>query len=345
MNKKEALAAEILAYATEHNVRPGQAILVFIKDGRVKEKEKSSYFGIISQLVRRKKENNIPNETKKPKTKTKTISKENDNEDIDEDIDEDIEDNNNDEDEFFAEVKTRAEIVNEADDKAPNDLPGKTVVNTKKVRTPKKRLVLPDNLPSSLFQEKVVDIDTKEDDEEHVIYTGPQTITSTAKSPAYSLTKIELVKPNPPNTNERYIINPNYKPPTNTTVETQTNEVPEIQYIETHQTPRPEYVLKQPLQEPTHNYVTPTSHPGDAKDIITESVNRALNKSYSAAFQVISEKIFVDTHRRAQFEAWASAYNYPDSLGDFLVDCFDEFMKLRGVELEIVIRNPVMNRG
>ncbi len=60
-------------------------------------------------------------------------------------------------------------------------------------------------------------------------------------------------------------------------------------------------------------------------------------------FEVIGEKIFMDTMRKAQFEGWKNLMGFQGGLGEFLVDAFDEFMRNRGVTIELTVRGKILN--
>ena len=59
-------------------------------------------------------------------------------------------------------------------------------------------------------------------------------------------------------------------------------------------------------------------------------------------FDAIVEKVFLDDYRRALFSVWREQHKFEGDLGDFMIHAFDEFFKLRGVDLQYSETKPIL---
>ncbi len=80
-------------------------------------------------------------------------------------------------------------------------------------------------------------------------------------------------------------------------------------------------------------------------NVIKEASQRVTGK-VATQFEAVIEKIFLDDYRKALFSSWKSAAGYPGDLGDLIIEAFDLFFKIKGVDLELVSHTPLsVDRG
>ena len=100
--------------------------------------------------------------------------------------------------------------------------------------------------------------------------------------------------------------------------------------------------LKSYLEKPQEGEPKTINVPNTPMDpnIIHETSQRVSGK-VSAQFEAVIEKIFLDDYRKALFSSWKSLVGYPGDLGDLIIEAFDLFFKIKGVDLELVSHTPL----
>ena len=92
-------------------------------------------------------------------------------------------------------------------------------------------------------------------------------------------------------------------------------------------------------QESRPNTVKVPNTPTDER-IVQDASQRAVEK-VSTQFDAVIEKIFLDDYRKALFSSWKSLVGYPGDLGDLIIEAFDLFFQIKGIDLEIVQHRPL----
>ena len=81
------------------------------------------------------------------------------------------------------------------------------------------------------------------------------------------------------------------------------------------------------------------ANPPDPR-IIKGASDRAVEKVI-VQFDAVIEKIFLDDYRKALFSSWKTMTGYEGDLGDFIIEAFDLFFEIKGIDLEIVQHRPL----
>lgn len=85
--------------------------------------------------------------------------------------------------------------------------------------------------------------------------------------------------------------------------------------------------------------ITVPQEPPDPRVVTTAA--RQMADKVVAHFEAIIEKIYMDDYRKALFSSWKAMSGYKGDLGDFIIEAFDMFFKIKGIDLEIVQHRPL----